>query len=213
MIRLKNEAKFHRMMKDYLELTSKSVAEAMNYKAYMIALFAIRKTKKTTAGRIKKFWNSANTKKSKIDKTPLVPKIVSAWKGYNRKTQRGVLEGSIEEIRDRRLKSIGFLRSGWIPAIKALASHTGGRVKKVSKNDSRIQKIHGKAKKAKRGSGLDAVASIENYTGRYSDDAADALAKFGKAGLEKGIEMEARETVKYLAKKFQKDADKLWNLY
>jgi|TARA_Y100000310_G_scaffold276414_1_gene293524 hypothetical protein len=220
MMKLKNEDKFHRMMKDYLRLSSKSFAEAMNYKAYMIALVALKKTKAKTAKAVEKWWwtdrfSTRGKHKAKFGNskgTALVPKLASVWGGLNRGNSRSELEAEIKDIANRRKKGVGFLRSGWLPAIRALAQHTGGKVKKAPKT-VKMRKPYGRAKKAKKARGLKALATIENYTGKHSESSAEALLKYGKPALEIAIQTEARETVKYLARKLNKDADKLWRMY
>tara|TARA_Y100000588_G_C14037912_1_gene831583 strand:- start:356 stop:1009 length:654 start_codon:yes stop_codon:yes gene_type:complete len=213
-IKLDNQAKFDKMMKQYLQVTSKSGAEAMNWKAYMICLGALKKTKKTTKGRIEKFWDlSKNRKKARTDGSPLLPKIVSSWSGFKPSTPYTQLESRADEIKKRRLQSIGFLRAGWLPAIRLLGKYIGARPKKPPRADALAKRAKdwGGAKRAAPRTGLMSQAMAFNAVGTYSDEAATALRSIGKDGLNKGMLLEMRSTSDYLARKFQKDADKYWN--
>jgi len=131
------------------------------------------------------------------EKAPLAALIINARRG--KAGEKGLwgpaMAEAINQMLAARMKSIAFLKSGWIPAIKYLEK----LVKKKAgapRMESRVAQI-GKAKGSAKveGSGFHAKAIIENAASAKRDKK-DALDKFGMPALQRAFDFETLSTWK-----------------
>lgn len=182
-----NTAEFDRALKDYVLKTKKSIPEVLNTKAYWVARNAIQLTRIADKAKINSF--AKNWSKSG-------PIIIKA---FGLKTDRSG-DWTRKEVQKKfaalRRRSIGYLRSGWIPTLRA----TGGWAKQPKNYKGVI--IRGKRKgwvklatKA-----WDTKTTICNAVG-YNSDQAEAARKYVQPALSKSIAKETASMRQYLEKK------------
>src|SRR5262249_1446820 len=117
---------FDRAFKEYLKYNRRTLAEIVNTKAYFIARNAVAMTAAVSKDQIEReLMGSSN----KYPDAPLAAILVNAKRAETGKTSRGKagLNGqrrraAIEKLIRQRQASRNFLRSGWIPAVKKLAT-------------------------------------------------------------------------------------------
>ena len=111
-------------MLKYIKASKKTIPEALNQKAYWVVKRAIPLTRKTAKGVPGKFL-SVSKKKWKLA-APTVVKTYNLQKGgphYGKWTRKEM----VAKLRKFRNESIGYLRSGWLPAIWATYKWARGR--------------------------------------------------------------------------------------
>lgn len=193
--------RFNAALKQYLVRTKKTVPQALNDKAMFIARGAVKNTFKADKGKIM----------SDLDKTSYSSEYLTVAQAIEikRAADNGEtltpakLNANVRKLKGARSRAIGFLRTGWFPAIKAFATAisraasgmTGG--KKVGKD---------------KGYGITAKdttwtpkAVLENQIqagGRAIPE------NYMEQGLSAAFNAEAASMEAYLEKKMQADADK-----
>ena len=199
---------FNAALKQYVALTSKTLAQSLNHKAGNIAFRAYSATPKANKGKLAAelgaSYTEKTTRKGKLRKT-LQLKSLSAARAIlvHRLKKSGKLAGSnIDEARVRKfvgatLRSVGFYRSGWIPAIKRLAR--GAFFEKKSGRPL------GSVRPASEG--FRPVVEIENNA--TPKENRSVVESFMVDALRKAFADETADIEQYLTKKLQTDADKL----
>lgn len=214
---------FQRALVEYIPTTKKSLAQICNERALNIAARAIPPTPKA--------------EKQKIEALGVVGYTVLSKKGTRLKRAKAILsvggrmrdiyvarmikrgenpkDLTAKEIADRvkralgaRLRSIGFIKSGWLPAMKRLGIAAGKQAKLRILGDSKtVGRDKGYAIEAK--PGFTPSATIVNMAGSLTDDNGHALVKFGAPALQQAVNAEARELLEHTARKLQADANKI----
>lgn len=113
---------FDRVLAAYKQFTKRSVAEICNAKAYFVAKQAILDTVKSDKTKIT---NELNSPSKIAPNVPLAAIIVNKRaKAAGKSGLFGnAMKSAIKKLIGARNRSINFLRSGWIPAIKLLDYH------------------------------------------------------------------------------------------
>lgn len=214
-----NQSKFDAALTAKIERSKSTAAQVINRAAYFVARKALWYTKTANAGQIRTDLNrtitvnrSTESGRSESIEAPLAAIIINARRGA--KGQPG-LEGS--EMRDAvrrfiaaRVRSVGFIRAGWIPAIKALdpkvVDRQGAAPFPAEANRSRWSaKQIGDARPAQVGEFP--VAIIENAA-IASHDKQNALQRYGSRALDMAFYDEERSIMEYLEKQEQKDFER-----
>ena len=182
-----NTAEFDRALKDYVLKTKKSIPEVLNTKAYWVARNAIQLTRISDKAKINAFakdWAKSG------------PTIIKAF-GLKTDRSGGWTRKEVQKkFAALRRRSIGYLRSGWIPTLRA----TGGWAKqpKNFKGVAIRGKLQGWVKLATKA--WDTKTIICNAVG-YNSDQADAARKYVRPALSKSIAQETASMRQYLEKK------------
>jgi hypothetical protein len=191
---------FNRALHQYIGGANKDAVEAFNVKAYYVARNAAMYTKKAGKKEIRSYYNRKNT-----------AAVVAAvkWKKLTRANSRAELTAALKAMKAARIKAVGSLCAGWLPAIKAF----GGWAKQPKSLKGVMQRGRkGRAKVAKRSDGMKAHAMIENFLPSKTKDTAGAgraLSRWGARGLQAAFKKEAFSMEKYLIKKLKKTAKEL----
>ncbi len=229
------QAKFNTVLKAYLVATTRTVERAVNTKAFYIARAATRFTLRTgkekiayelgiTTLRVQK-----TSKKGKLymrkavmltqattSDAPLAALIINARLGAG-KSFRGVsgrglwgreMRDAIKYLIGTRKRSIGFIASGWLGAIKRLAPYAdkiGGADSGTDETIKRLGAYKGGATPAKEGKVMIATI-INNALAKH--DKHNSLARHGGKGLELAFAHETKSMLTYLANKMKPDTDK-----
>lgn len=212
-----DQKKFDVILSNYLKHTSRSVVTAINTKAYFIARKAVWFTAKADSGKIKSSLGKIVTvqrlnkkgnfvrkrelelvKSERVD-APLAALIINARLG---RAKKGGFYGkrmarAIRELLSARLRSVAFIKSGWIPAIKLLAPLADKRG--VPGTDPAAKQIG-----IPKGSAIPANANSATIKAVIENNAAakrdvkDALGKYGGRGLATAFEDEANSMLDYI---------------
>jgi len=143
-----DQSKFDSALARYIQTSSKDMVTILNTKAYYIARKSLWFTKKAQAsdirafmskyvtvttgrrvnektGRMKKF-KDYTFEKSSGSEAPVIALIINANRGHaGRKGFKGPdMRKAMEREQGRRMKSIGYIKSGWIYAIRKLEPHS-----------------------------------------------------------------------------------------
>jgi hypothetical protein len=212
---------FDRAFRDYLKVSQKSLAEICNNKAARVAAAAIRETKRANRGKIESDLGryvtvQETSKRGKVvnrrrlvlntrtgHTAPLAELIINKRRG--RAGQPG-LEGAamaqaVRKMLASRFRSIGFLASGWLAAIKAilpsLVDRSGIRIDRSVKWRG---KPKGDAKPAR--AGWNPLATVENKV-----DKGERASRIISEGVQRALDSEAKDMQTYVDRKLRKDAD------
>lgn len=116
-----DDATFQRNLKLYIDNTSKTVVDAVNFKLYDASREALKQTPKADKGTIKAKLNAVS---SKYPERTVAEMIV-----VKEKQEAGIetfdLEEEVKALIGKRTSHIAFVKSGWLPAIKQLLSKVG----------------------------------------------------------------------------------------
>lgn len=215
---------FARAMQEYVKVSKRTIAEAMNTKAFHIALGATNTTEKANAAEIeaqlgaigynmKQITRGKNAGKYRkagmiVSQNSLAERIIRA-----RRSRLGIAQPGADEIGPiverfikARLRSVAFLKSGWLDAVKALDPITKdkGKGPKRDRTAKRFtaEPIGGATPAAP---GLNPTSTIYNsaVSKQNVQHAEEALAKFAGAGLQTAIANEVKSIEDYVAKKMQ----------
>ena len=111
-------------------------------------------------------------------------------------------------MRARRLRAIGFIKSGWIWCIKNLEGYV--KSKRGAAREDKSVKTYGRPKGKASPARFIARAIIKNFAESARTTTPDPLGKFGEPGLQKAIDYESKKSmVEYMEKKLRSSAQSL----
>lgn len=200
---------FSATLRQYLARTSKTLPEAINGKAGRVAWRAIVETRKAERGDIEALGVSGY-RQIKSRKTGEIRRgrpiynengrmrDIIAARYYN--AGQRIPDDLDEQVRKglaARLRSIGFIKSGWIPAYRKLRRYIG---QALTWTDARQRgKAKGRATVAQ--NGFNPIATIANT----ALPSAQAM-RLGVEGLNKAFRAETADMRVYLERKMKEDA-------
>lgn len=225
-----NTKEFDRALKRYLVTSREAVGEVVKRKAFFIARRAVIETPKANSklkrellqkivleereiGQRIRISKSGKVKKGKMITrnitVPFAALIVNRRRG--KAGEKGLYGAAMAEAINQmvaaRMKSIAFLKSGWIPAIKYLER----LVKKkagappMDRKASQIGRAKGSAKVD--GAGFKIKVAIENAASAKRDKK-EALGKFGMPALQRAFDYETASTwTKAIEREFREVAE------
>lgn len=195
---------YDRAIQQYMRNTRKSAIEVVNQKAYWIGLNAIRETYKANKTTIK---NDLEKPADKMRGLTVAEAIIvdRRYKNHEKPLTRGELRKEARALINKRIRAIGFLKSGWIPAVKRLAPLVNKKVS-VGMHNVKKGKDKGGAKPAVESMFTNVVvASIWNDIQADNNPRAQA---YMRQGLQRGLDMEAKSMLAYVESKMRKNAEK-----
>jgi hypothetical protein len=220
-------SEFNRTLKKYRELSSRDPETIANTKAFYIARRATVVTPKANKSKIKRDLLSEITTEIKllgqrirITKSgikrgkfitekitaPLVALIINARRG--KKGLRGLEGNAMAEASNLliaiRLKSVAFIKSGWLPAIKALEPLAAkGRAPNQDRTAETVGAQKGGAMPAR--GFWKAVATIWN-SAEATRDNKRALVTYGGPALQQAVDFEESSMRQYIEDKLKETA-------
>ncbi len=230
-----SQTKFNSALKDYLMVTSRTVERAVNTKAFYIARAATRFTlkvgkdkiayelgtlklrvQKSTKGGKLSFRALKDLRSARSSEAPLAALIINkrlgdgkTFRGHSGKGLYGRdMRDAIKYLVGIRKRSVGFIASGWLGAIKRLAPYAdkiGGADSGTDATIKRLGAYKGGATPAKEGKVM--VATIINNA-LAKHDKHNSLARHGGQGLQLAFDHETKSILTYLANKMKPDTDK-----
>lgn len=195
---LRGQSEFNSVLKRYLLFTSRDLATTLNTKGYYIARRATVETEKADRGKITSFIRQ--------DTGRIAGMMIN--KRRRERGEKGLYGEDMKEavamVRSARLRSVSFLKSGWIPAIKRLqplAARIGGSVPRQDRGAKQIGAAKGAGMPAN--PGMRAVCRILNEaSGKHTtmEGLAHAVT-VGEIGLAKAFDFETQSMKDYLFRK------------
>lgn len=183
---------FNRTLRTYMEQSKRASADVINRKAYFTALGAIHKTVKADKAKINQFFK--NPKR-------WAPVVIKAFNLSSNDPK--VLKQYAKKLKSMRIRSIAYLRSGWLPAIKKFGKPA--RQKKSVKGVRQHGRAKGDARLARRGAKVS--ASMTNRTGHQKDQVT-AAKRYAEPALKRAIRDEQRSMIRHMEKKMREAAKK-----
>ena len=192
-----NDREFTETLRKYVLVSLKEIPDIVNTKAFFIARRAVVETPKADLAAINALKGSA-----------LIGKMINKRRGI--RGEKGLygkeMSKAVGMVLAARRRSIAFLKSGWLPAIRILA----GVVKQkrgVARAD-RSSKIYGVPKGTATAAvnGFRVRAVIENAANATRDNK-DALIKYGEPALQKAFAFETQSMIDYMERKLKTAAN------
>lgn len=192
---------FDKALKEYIRNSKKDCQDIVNQKAYWIAIRAIKETYKADKDQIR------TTLEGPSDTFPnltLAEAIVLTRnrQSVKKKMTRAELKREGKKLINQRIRAIGFLKSGWLPAVRILAPKVNKRYT-VGLTRLGKGKDKGGAEPARQ-STTSCKATI------WSDIIADNNTKaqnYRKIGLQRALNAEAASMNAYVESKLRKRAE------
>ena len=186
-----DDREFQAALRDYMKVSRRTLAEIVNKRAVNIAFKSIRYTPKAKKSRI----NRDLKQKSRIaPKAPIAAILV------NSKRKPGLygqdMVDAVEDLKVKRARTLGFIKSGWFGAIKNLQPHAKVRRRAPRVNIQGKPKGYGRPARA----GLNPTAEIVNQV--------PGANKIGSDALQRAMNEDAIDMKTFTAKRLQQDANK-----
>lgn len=226
-----DDREFNRTLRAYMEQTKRTLPEILNQKAYSISMAATKLTYKASFERIrgelgvvasKLKVNKTGKRKGKFSRggkvyagqesggAPFLAKIINAARG--RRGEKGLqgaeMKAAMKKVYNARVGAIGFIRSGWLPAVAAFARAIGKPVK--SRTEKWLQRTAmsiGGARPAKPGPRPLAVF-WNSATARPENTNTKDVYKYAKEGLQAAMNQEVGRMKQHMEDKLQRQAAK-----
>lgn len=210
-------SEFTRTLREYRKYSKRTLPVIVNTKAMFIARHAILETPKADKAKIERelgeFVSVNGSKKKQLllaigkkHDAPLAALIINARRG--REGRPGLygakMAAAVRVFVAARIRSISFLKSGWLPAIKTLlpfSDRRGGP--RQEKGVKQIGQPKGYGKPAREG--WNVVAEIAN-TASDNKNNRGALWKYGGPALQRAFNAEAASMREYIEKKMREAA-------
>lgn len=219
-----DQSKFDRALTEYLKYTSRTLVQALNTKGYYIARRALFVTAKVNPARIKAelgrfVFTRKETASGRISRRrtlELAPSRVNPEVSlaemiliarYRKKggwpKNRREMDKRIRDLVAARLRSVAFIKSGWLPAIRALAP-VADRSGPIPLDNAARQYGAAKGRAIPAGESADVmVTTIENSAlGRPEEK--QGLQVYGARGLQQAFDHEAASMIEYIEGKLAK---------
>ncbi len=212
-----NTAEFQRTLRRYREFSKRDLATIVNTKALFIARRALRETPKADKAKIAKelgriIKTGKNAGKLRLAKgsqhdAPLAALIINKRLGTGRGLRGEAMAKTIRSFIASRMRSIAFLKSGWIPAIKALSPFAELRgAPRQGPAPVQYGRPKGSGTPA-RGSTWNPKAIIENAAGDNKENRG-ALITYGGPALQAAVDAETASMKEYIGRKLTESAAK-----
>ena len=206
-VKIENMPEFQSVLREYMKRTKRTLPTILNTKGYYIATFARFHTEKVAAKDIRQELSAP----SKLSPTLTVAEVI-ALKRLRAKKQKigpGDLKAAAKALTAARLRSRGFLASGWLSSIKSLSPYAKqkSRAPKFSISKSRQ---FGRPK----GYGIPAreswnpTSEIAN-TADSKHDKTGALIKYGQPPFERAWADEIRSMRVFIEQEIQKENERV----
>jgi hypothetical protein len=234
---------FQATFQEYLQWTSRSLTEACNEKAFFTARRATLETKKSSAQEIKSLFGEATILtlrkrryKGKLGyrqsrnlssfhgqardyQAPLLAVIINARRGEGKGLYGSEMLQEMNKAFNARMASLGFIASGFVPAIKKLEPLS--RYARAAPPEDTSVKVVGKPKGGAEPAisvtitGAATAGKIEakiwtsiGGEGPRGDKILAAVMEHARAGIEAAVEFERQSMEQHILDKMDKDADR-----
>jgi len=218
-----DQSKFDAALDEYLKVTDRTVTEVLNTKAYYIARKALWFTKRADSGSIAKELGNLvsvtsistrgrlTTRKTlnlvgaDQHDAPLAALIVNKRLGKGHGLYGAAMEKAIRNLLASRMRSIAFLKSGWLPAIRVLSLYAKDKSNDSIPAGNEGARIYGREKGAAYPAveGTSSIVATIINSAIAAHDKKDALQLFGSKALQTAFDDEAADMESYMARKLE----------
>ena len=216
-----NTTEFDATMRRYREISKRDPKKICDTKAFFIARRATIETPKADKGVIKTQLGRLIIKKRQVVAmslrtvkrfsrfglevaAPLVALIINKRRGKGRGLYGAAMTEAIRALIAGRLRSIAFLKSGWLPAIRVLIGLADTRgAPRQDKTPVQVGQAKGYATPAR--SDWRAKTTIVNAADARHDNR-EALIKYGEPALQRAFDAETASMLGYMEKKLRESA-------
>ncbi len=198
-------SEFQRAFKEYLKVTSKTLPEAINQKAYSINIAAASLTPKVKAPDLEAHLRAFSDSKSGRP-GPRAALIINAKRGKGQGLYGDAMKEELEKFIRKRRGHVAFLASGWLPAIAIMAAAIGKAVGKSAAR--RLEKATNIGGGIAAKIGFKPTAEFWNEAGAVTSHNIEGAASMAGEGLQAALTQEASRIDDHIAKKLQSDSDK-----
>jgi len=212
-----NTHEFATTLKRYMALSRRGPADIINRKAFFIARGACRLTPKadkaqikTTLGRIIKKKTGARTlvlAKAADRDMSLAEAIIRArfYRAGLPQPSKEKIGELIEGLINSRMRSIAFLKSGWLPAIRSLDALVSNKRGAPALDKAAVQVGQPKGGATAAKEGWRVSATIYNAA-QSRHDKRQALFNYARPALEEAVQNEVASMVKWMEERLRGDA-------
>ena len=217
---------FDATLKRYRDISKRTPKQICDTKAFFIARRAVLETPKADKGIMKSSLGSVIYRKKQAVamklktvkrfsrwgqeyQAPLAALIINARrkKAGERGLYGAAMSEAIRAMLAARMRSIGFIKSGWLQAIKALLPFAD--TKGAPRSEGGVAEIG----PSKKGYGIPAsdgwtAKTVLGNTATTDRDTKAALFKFGQPALQRAFDAEERSMLAYIERKFKAGAAK-----
>ena len=216
-----NLTEFDSTLRRYREISKRDPKKICDTKGFFIARRAVIETQKADGAKIKGELGRGIVKKHQqvgmslrtvkrfsrfglqVD-VPLAALIINKRRGKGRGLYGAEMTEAIRSMLAARMRSIAFLKSGWLPAIRALVglADTRGAPRQES-GPAQVGKAKGYAVPASEG--WKARTTIVNMAdAKHSNQ--QALIKYGEPALQRAFDSETKSMLDYMERKLRESA-------
>lgn len=205
-----------------MEVTSRALPDVLNKKGFFIARRAVIETPKASAanikaelGRVTKHRGGTRTMKLTASTSRPTMSLAEAilrariyLKGGTQPTKQE-MQGELLKFLSARMRSIAFLKSGWLPAIRKLESAIREKsgLERMGYRDARqVGAAKGDAIPARPGFRVRVIITNSASARR---DARGALLKYGGPALQRAVDYEAKSMLEEIARREAEEAKRL----
>lgn len=196
-----DDTTFKRNMETYINNTSKTVEEAINFKLYDATREAVKDTPKADKNTIKEKLNYLSTRyhgRTVAEMMVIKQKQESGENVYD-------LQDEVKALIDRRTAHIAFVKGGWLPGIKKLLAKIG----KSFVNINGVQRSSfGGAEPAKLTGGTLKAFSFNDVEGFGNKDFVETIKEHG---AQQGVDKVNSDIATYLSKKLDRPIESFNN--
>lgn len=193
-------SRFDMAMREYVKNSKRDFVETVNRKALSIAFRSIKMTYKANVAQIRSDLNQPSS--TYPDVTVAEQIVAGKLRAAGKKFTRNELKRLARKLISAKVKAAGFLRSGWLPAIKIMSRSVPGA--KGSPNEKIKGKDKGGATPAKPSESLfNTQAVIFNSIQAGGNQKAN---KYMVDGLNMAFNAEAADMEAYLKRKMERNA-------
>lgn len=184
-----------RALRTYQKATKKDMPDVVNRAAMNVAFRAAQFTPQANKESIRKLIGVRN------------PYALTVWdlkRRGKRIPKRDKLEAAVNRFIAAKLRTVAFIRAGWIPAAKKLQKVVKGGRPKISL--SKIRRLPGKGDAVIARETLNTFSEVINKSTSKSPTSASALFRYGQDGLNKAVSFVTKDMLDYATERLRKNA-------
>lgn len=199
-------SRFNKALRDYMTYTKRDVVEIVNQKAFWSAIGAFRNTYQADKTSVTTDLNAASTRAPGLTVAEFMAlqKLRSEGTKYPKIT---AVRKEARKIINKRKGAVKFLKSGWLPAIKALAPFAPNKSNLLDRNTSRGNP----APKGGASPSSPLISSLRAEATLWNSIVADGDNKshnYMVQGLESSMNEQAADMEAYVKRKMDRNAER-----
>lgn len=197
-------SRFDRALRDYMTYTKKDFVDVVNQKAFWSVIGALKKTYNADKQVISSELDAPSDKFNGLTVAQAMA-LVRLRKDGNKNPKKSEINALARRIKNARRKAVGFLKSGWLPAVQLLAPFAPSKAGNSTQGLS-VKNPKGSAKPATPSArGVNAEASFWNSIVAGGDVTAH---NYMVTALEESMNEQAADMEAYVRRKMNRNAER-----